>query len=609
MVERETRLRVRLAEKGAEDTARATERVSPRGAIGIGRRAAISVSRGAAIGFGLTGSAISSAVGLAESLAQGMGVDLSIASHMANAQATQQRVADIVNAGYIPGAAGAQGAKQDAGAVFRDINAAGDAAAFSHGDVAEGLQKFVGLTGDLETGRKTLLETAKLARATGSEFGVMAEASAEVANHLGNIPNKAEAVSSVMRVIAGQGKMGALEIKDFARQMAKIAASAPRFEGDVSKTMGDLALIAQESKMSGGSASASQAATSVLAFARDFSKKATFKNWSAAGINPYTDGGHTKLRSPEELILEAIHSTKGDQKKLAQLFPSAMAVRAVNPFANIYSETKGSDDDKMRAVAAEFDRMRKAAMSATEVQRAFAAAMEAGQSKVQLANNKLDELAQELTAALLPAIAELAPAIEAMTPAIASAIGQFSRLLGIDSKADDDAKSKRKAANLEAAMRAELEGAAGQAPELVSGKGGAMLKTGELDPSHVAAIEKRAADVATELAEKTADHARHEQEYETNRKLYGVGKVKLGDKELAEGWGYSAGIFQYQDPKKTDAKMQEERLQIDELIEANKTNEILGDIHRALTGGQVRMTVTNPGGTKPGVAPAESDGP
>ena len=72
-----------------------------------------------------------------------------------------------------------------------------------------------------------------------------------------------------------------------------------------------------------------------------------------------------------------------------------MAVRAVNPFvASIYAETKGTDEDKLRAVNAEFERMRKAQLSAAEVQRAFGVAMQTSQSKVQLANNKLDELAQ-----------------------------------------------------------------------------------------------------------------------------------------------------------------------------------------------------------------------
>ena len=158
-------------------------------------------------------------------------------------------------------------------------------------------------------------------------------------------------------------------------------------------------------------------------------------------------------------------------------------------FAQIYSQAAGDDNEKLHAVAAEFDRLRAAQLSATEVNRAFAAAMETGQSKVQLANNKLDELAAELTSALLPALVELSPAIEAMTPAISSAISQFARLLGIDANADADARKKRAAADAEQAMRDELAKAQDQTPTLTRGKDGAQLKPGEIDESHVKVIE------------------------------------------------------------------------------------------------------------------------
>ena len=197
VVERETRERTRIASRAAADAERIDR--DARGRF-VGRGGATSVKRGLGLGFGIGAGAIAAGGAIAKALAESIGVDLSVAGHMMNAQHLQQRVTDLVNAGYVPGGAGSQGIRQNAADVTQDINAAGDATAFSHGDIAEGLQKFVALTGDLETGRKTLLETAELARATGSEFGVMAEASAEVANHLGNMPNKAESVASVMRV-------------------------------------------------------------------------------------------------------------------------------------------------------------------------------------------------------------------------------------------------------------------------------------------------------------------------------------------------------------------------------------------------------------------------
>jgi hypothetical protein len=406
-------------------------------ASAAGSFAATSVRRGLGIGFGMGRMALRAGAGLAGDVLQGIGLDTSFGSHLANAQELQQRLVDVTNAGYIPGAQGAQGIKQSAADVRKDVYGAANAGAFSQNEVAEGLQKFVGLTGDLETGRNLLKQTAELARATGSHFQVMAEATAEVSNHLGNMPNKAEHVAQVMQVIAGQGKLGALEIKDFARQMAKIAANAPKFEGDEAKTIGDLALMAQEAKMSGGAANAAQAATAVLNFAAGFSTPTTFKHWQAAHLNPYTDTGHTKLRSPEELVLEAIKYSKGDQNKLRQLFPNIRAMTAINPYAKVYGDTQGTDKQKLQAVADEFDRMRSAQLTATEVQRAYTEAMQTSKSKVQIANNKLDEMAAKIHDALIPALGGLVPAIEALTPAVTSIVEGFASMLGTLTQSTD----------------------------------------------------------------------------------------------------------------------------------------------------------------------------
>ena len=324
-----------------------------------------------------------------------------MAPHMARAVDLEQRSNAVVSAGYIPGSHGMAGMKQDPEQIKKEIQDASNYAAIGANEIAEGLQKFVGLTGDLALGRETLKETAKLAKATNSDFLEMSAASGEVANHMGNIPHKAEAVSAVMRVIAGQGKMGAIEIKDFAQQMAKIAANAPRFAGNIGKTIGELGLLAQESKMGGGSASASQAATSVMSFVSAFTVKKTFDNWKKRGLNPYTDDKHTALRSPEELIKDALKVTHGDQVQLGQLFPNVRAMKAVNPFANIYSEANGTETEKLKAVSDEFERLRHAQLDAEEVSRAFGAAMDFSQSKVQLANNRLDQLAESLTTALI----------------------------------------------------------------------------------------------------------------------------------------------------------------------------------------------------------------
>lgn len=443
LVDRGARDRVKIETKAANDAAKAITDANGRmrdskgrflgggggGAIGIGRRAAISVGRGAAIGYGLSGRAIASSVGLAEEIAQGMGIDLSVASHMANAQETQRRVAEVVNAGYIPGAAGAQGQLQNRGEVQADIFKAADAGAFSHNDVAGGLQKFVGLTGDLETGRKSLEAMARLSRATGTNFEDMEMAAGEVSNHLENVPDKAAAIEQVMRIVAGQGKLGAVEIRDMAHQMAKIASQAGKFEGGTAKNIGDLGILAQESKLRGGSASAVQAATAVVSFASDITKGTTLKHWAGAHLSPFTDSSKTTLRSPEELIMEALKYSKGDLTKLGNLFPNKQSMRAVAGFAAVYRDHHGDEKSKLEAVTAEFDHLRAAQLTAEEVQRAYTEAVHTGESAAQLANNKLDEMASSIQAALIPALAGFAPALEAIIPLFTELTGSLAALI------------------------------------------------------------------------------------------------------------------------------------------------------------------------------------
>lgn len=438
VVERESKKRAKLEEQAKKGTGGDKPRPS-RDDERARDRQLRDLSRAGAFGLGLARRGLSMGAGMAMGALQSTGLELALAPHMARAIDLQQRMVDVTNAGYIQGASGAAGQKQDAGKVTSEVRQAADVGAFGTNDVAEGLQKFVGLTGDLETGRSLLKSMATLARATGSDFVAMSEASAEVANHLGDVPDKAEKTAAVMRVIAGQGKLGALEIKDFSRQMAKIAANAPKFEGDIATNIGELGLMAQEAKLRGGASSAPMAATSVLAFATALSKKTALKHWAAAkdskghGLNPYTDAGHTTLRSPEELVLEALRYSKGDQTKINGLFGSVQAGRAVTGFANIYNETKGSQDDKIHAVADEFDRLRRAQLSAEEVQRAYSEAMQTTQTKVQVANNQLDEMASQLMTAMNPAIdgvmvalSDLFPVVKGLAEAMTDAIGSLT---------------------------------------------------------------------------------------------------------------------------------------------------------------------------------------
>lgn len=374
------------------------------GAIGIGRRAGIRVSRGAAALYGYGGAALST-------MLNGIGINTDIRSMIQSGVDQESLAQKIINSAPEYNKSSAADRKTGAADVLERVRSVANATATDTTEAMEGLEAFVAKTGELNTGKDVLWSMAKLSRATGTNLADMANAAAEVSNNLGDVPDKTAAIDAVMRSIAGQGKLGAVEIKDLASQMAKIASVSGSFEGDRAETIAMLGGMAQESKARGTSASAQQATTAIQAFVQALVKGPTLKNWAAAGLNPFTDNTHTKLRSPEELVLEALKYSGGDQKKLYGLFRSSQALRAVRGYANIYTDAGGGQKG-LDAVHAEFQRFQTAAMTAADVDNAFAAQMDTTKSKVQVLNNEFAQTTQKLANELAPAITnELLPAV------------------------------------------------------------------------------------------------------------------------------------------------------------------------------------------------------
>lgn len=403
------------------------------GAIGIGRRAGIRVSRGAAAFYGYGGALLST-------LANGVGVNTDVGS-MIQAGVDQQALAQkIINSAPEFNKASTKERESAATDLLSGIQGVANATATDTGEALEGLEAFVAKTGDLKTGQDVMGDLAKLSRATGTNLADMANAAAEVSNNLGDVPDKGKAIDAVMRSIAGQGKMGAVEIKDLASQMAKIATQAGVFEGDKDKNIAMLGAMAQEAKLRGGAASAQQATTSVMSMVSALRNNATVKNWAKAqvrnkktglmeGLNPYTDASHSILRSPEELVLEALNYSKGDQLKLGKLFPSKQAFRAIAGYQQVYMQAGGGDKG-LEAVHKEFKKFSDSAMTADDVTNAFAAQMDTTKSKVQVLNNEFAQTAQKLAEELEPAIVDtLLPAVLTLAQSLGPAIEGLTALI------------------------------------------------------------------------------------------------------------------------------------------------------------------------------------
>ena len=331
----------------------------------------------------------------------------------------------ISSAGYMPGQSGPNGQIIDRGTILGETRKIAIGTGQERGDVLAGLDAFVSKTGDLETGRKSLEDMARLAKATGSNLEDVANAAAEVSNNLGDVPNKGELINRVMRQVGGQGKLGAIEFRDLASQMAKLASVSHDFQGGAAQVIPLMGILAQESKLQGGSASATQAATSIMGLDRGLMKGKTYEHWRAMGLNPFADANETKLKDPLELITDALKATGGNKLKMAQLLPEASGQRGIRGFANIYNEAGGGAKG-LAAVTDEFERFRAAQLSTEEVTRALGAAMDTDKSKITVMNEQFAQAAQQIQTGLVPALQSLAPIVLDVATDLSKLLAKFA---------------------------------------------------------------------------------------------------------------------------------------------------------------------------------------
>lgn len=416
---RELAERRRNAEKSEREQVKATK-----------ESAALMSSAGKSIGGGVMRTARAAgglALSVAGDIARGAGVQMDVGAMFQKNSDLEQQAADLSNAGYAEGSA-TNGLRVDPRKLMQQTFDVGKATGTDANVVMEGLQKFVAKTGDLSTGRNVIEDMARLAKMTGAEMSDVADAAGDVASALPDTADKGARVKDVMAVIAAQGKMGAVEIKQLATQMTKVAAAAGQFEGDAGKNMiafGGMAQMARSGK--GGAASASQAANTVAAFTATFTKGARVDAFKKFGVNITGEGG--KTRDPKGIILDSIAAAnsskfggaKNANVNMGEMFKDANARKALMGYENIYKEAGGGQKG-LDAVSKAFDEMVKASLSERDAMESFRAAMSTGKSQAEVFNQAMRESALSVQNELTPALLQLAPHVIEGAKAFASAI-------------------------------------------------------------------------------------------------------------------------------------------------------------------------------------------
>jgi hypothetical protein len=310
---------------------------------------------------------------------------------------------------------------------------------FTGEEALGGLEQFTNLTGNLPMARAALKDMSQLALATSTDLGELMAAAGNafipLSDQIKDPVKQLEALKEVMTVIAAQGAVGAVEIKDLATEMAGLAAVTNKFQGDPKDLIKTVGAMAQAARQRGGAESAPEAVTSVSRFTSDIVEHN--KAFGAAGINVFSDKTKTKLRDPKEIMIDMLKKTKGSLPQITNLF-GVRGERAVAGFSPLFAAAEAQNaklpTGKRQkegvageaAVRAEFKRL-------TDVQLGIKEVKERADSRLADPDLQFKEAMKDFNLAvsreLLPALTSLVPQFKAMLPNVAAAAHMFAKLI------------------------------------------------------------------------------------------------------------------------------------------------------------------------------------
>lgn len=379
-------------------------------------------------------------LGVVEGVAGGMGADLSLGSNVGKNVSMQKTITDTVNSAA--SAQGKAGTLEDVKATAAAIKEASNESSTDYNKMSEGLMQFVQRSSDLKTGTAILKDMGKLARATGTDIGEIMEAAGPIAKQFEGQADAAERTEEAMRLVAKQGAMGNVEMRQLAPFMGRLAAGVNSYADPThgisrSMALGQVGALAQIS-MQGGRTTASEATASAANFGRDLNKSGTqkaFKKIMGGSYSTYTDQNHEHLKLPMEIMMDVLKETHGNQTQIAALYKGTSSAAVMKGAASEY-EKAGGGQAGLDHVAELFKRF-STTLEKEEVTKAAGLSEGTDEAKAQRFNNALQDATQVLMDRMAPSMEKIAqkfetsgPEIEEFANALVSAGTWISQNLG-----------------------------------------------------------------------------------------------------------------------------------------------------------------------------------
>jgi hypothetical protein len=394
------------------------------GQRGIERQARVAIrdrERFARGTFGTAGRSLAGTVGTIGALG---GTALGLAGGFAAAGAIRTQIDERAAASRLANQAGDPGLKATL------LTEAQGVKGFTGAEALGGIEEFVTKTGDLDTARQMIGSLGQLALATGSDLGDLGATAGQAFNVLKDqIDDPVERVkelNALMRTLAQQGALGAVEIRDLAQDFGKLGAATRAFEGGSPELLRTMGAFAQIAVARGGAESSADASTAAARLASDIVEPAKRKRFKALGVDIKSEIDPTKLRDPLSIMLDVLDKTGGDVEKTSGLFGIESA-KIFKGLSATYSEAEKRQKGSGRgAVTAEFNRFAGANLTQADVNNKAA-------SRLADPDLKLKEGMKELNArigeTLIPMVLRLSDAFGRLLPMAEQTAVVFARLV------------------------------------------------------------------------------------------------------------------------------------------------------------------------------------
>ena len=307
--------------------------------------------------------------------------------------------------------------------------------------VIDAMRQFQSISGRFDIAAKMAEYMTELSDATDAGLGDVGRTAGQVFQSvMAQMPegaNKAQdamgATIKIMDAMAGQSKIGSIEMSDLAKEMGKLMSSTSSFKGDVSDLATQMGAIGQTA-VAGGADKPAEAMTALMRFADDLTQRGSVAGgaYQKRGINVFNEemiGGKKvkgSLKGPKALIMEIMRATKGDISILPKL-QGARGRKALSPFAKLYREgEKAKPGSGLQAIEAKFAEFEKVSLS--EGQRKAAASNTRKQAGRQF-DIAMAKFNDAIGSQLLPVITRLVPRFVALIPSITKAAEAFGRFV------------------------------------------------------------------------------------------------------------------------------------------------------------------------------------